>query len=391
MDHGRSISSPPRLAASLFLSFFTAQAAFIVLAPALPQIGAEFGVSVAYAGQLRTAAAIAGLVAAVALALLGRRGAGRILRGGLVLLAAGAAVSAAAPTFALLAAGQLVLGAGAAAVLAGGLAAASEWPEPSRRKDVLAWTIVGQPAAWVVALPVVGLLADVNWRWAWLVVPVPALAALTTLPRRQDGRAAAGGTGRLWKDARVRSWAFGEVMAYAGWGGTLVYAGALISESYGIGAPAVALLLALAATLYFPGTFTARRRLDGDLSQLLALLALALALGTAIFGTVRVSPAVSTVVFALLVLLAGARGIAGGAFGLDAAPGDKVAIGSIRSGATQLGYLIGAAAGGAALEAGGYAAVGLTLAGLFSLAAAPHLATMWQRRAVAVVPCGSGS
>jgi predicted MFS family arabinose efflux permease len=181
---------------------------------------------------------------------------------------------------------------------------------------------------------------------------------------------------RAWRDARVRGWAFGEAMAYAGWGGTLVYAGALIGETYGLRADVVALLLAGAAVAYFPGTFAARRRLDGDLRPLLALLALALAAGSILFGLVRVSPAVSTGIFALLVLFAGARGIAGGAFGLNAAPEDKVTIGSIRSGATQLGYLTGAAAGGVALQAGGYSAVGLTLGAFFAAAALPHLASL---------------
>jgi predicted MFS family arabinose efflux permease len=292
------------------------------------------------------------------------------------MLAGGALACAAAPSFALLAAAQVILGVGSAAVLTAGLAAAADWSEPGRRADVLAWTIVGQPAAWVAALPVIGRLSDLGWRWSWFVVPAAAISALAIVPARGRDASAAGVSGprrSAWEKPEVRRWAFGELMAYAGWGGTLVYAGALLAESYDLGANTVALLLAAATTTYFPGAFIVRRRLDGDLQRLLPALALALAAGALAFGTIRTGPATSTLLFAVLVLIAGGRGIAGGAFGLNAAPAEKVSIGSIRSGSVQLGYLVGAAGGGLALHLGGYPAVGMVLAGFFAAAAAPYL------------------
>jgi DHA1 family inner membrane transport protein len=389
LAHSVDVMDHRRLAGSLFLSFFTVQASFVVLSPTLTQVADDFDVSVGTTGQLRSVAAIAGLAAAPLIPLLGKRlGIARTLRGGLLLLAAGALLSAVAPALAMLAAAQVVIGFGSTAVLAAGLAAAAEWSEPDRRADVLAWAIIGQPAAWVAALPVIGRLADIGWRWTWLVVPVIAAVALAGLPRVRVARTAAApatSPGGAWKIPGIRGWAMGEVMAYAGWGGTLTYAGALLSESYDIGAGSVAILLAGGAITYFPGAFAARRRLDGDLRVMLAGLALVLAVGDAIFGAVRVSPALSTVIFAALVLLAGARGIASGAFGLEAAPSHRVAVGSIRSGAGQLGYLAGAAAGGLALEVGGYAAVGGVLAGFFILAALPHLASCLVRKEIALL------
>jgi DHA1 family inner membrane transport protein len=371
-------ASTRRLAAGLFLTFFTAQSAFVVLAPTLTQVAHQFGVSVARAGQLRTVAAIAGFLAAAAIAVVARRvGVARLLRAGLVVLAAGAIASAAAPSFALLAMAQIVIGVGAAAVLTAGLAAAADWSDPSHRADVLAWTIVGQPAAWVAALPLIGRLSDLGWRWAWLVVPLAATSAFVVVPvKRRADAAAAGAAPRrgIWRNPDVRRWAFGELMAYGGWGGTLVYAGALLAQSYHLGPDTVALLLAAAATTYFAGTFAVRRRLDGNLQLLLPMLSLALAAGVLAFGTIRTGPATSTALFAVLVLLAGARGIAGGAFGLSAAPAERVSIGSIRSGATQLGYLVGASGGGVALQLGGYSAVGGVLALFFVAAAVPYLA-----------------
>ena len=72
---------------------------------------------------------------------------------GLALIAAGAAASAAAPSSLMLAAAQPAVGAGIATVLAGGWSAAAAWVPPAGRARLLGWTIVGQPAAWVVGMP----------------------------------------------------------------------------------------------------------------------------------------------------------------------------------------------------------------------------------------------
>ena len=70
------------------------------------------------------------------------------------------------------------------------------------------------------------------------------------------------------------------------------------------------------------------------------------------------------------------------------APDDRVAISAIRAAMTQLGYFSGAALGGAALAAGGYAALTHVLAGAFVLAVIPHitLVTVAHRRRAAPVP-----
>src|SRR3954453_23252408 len=117
MDHARSTSPrperTPRLPAALFLSFLTVQSAFIVLAPTLPDVAREYGVSTGTAGQLRTVAAVAGVAPALTLGPLGRVvSIRRLVVTGLGALATGSIASALAPTFALLAVGQVILGAG---------------------------------------------------------------------------------------------------------------------------------------------------------------------------------------------------------------------------------------------------------------------------------------
>jgi DHA1 family inner membrane transport protein len=373
-----------RPAPILFVSMFAAQAGMLVLAPILPEVSREFGVATATAGQLRLASGIAGGVTAVALWLLaGRLDLRRLLSLGLGLLAIGSLGSGLAPSFGVLAAAQLAIGCGLAMVSAAAVAAAAEWAAPGRRSSVLSWTLVGQPAAWVVGMPVAGAVAGIDWRLAWLVVPLaPSLLGLAAVRRRPSAPtapASASGAPRILRDPAVAGWALGELFSFAGWGGTLVYCGALFQESYGISTAAVGLLLALGAVAYFPGSFLARRWIEHGPRAVLIVLALSLAAGVTAFGAIRPGAAFSAVLFGALVFLAGGRTLAGSTIGLRASE-HKVAVTSIRAAATQFGYLLGAAAGGAALALGAYPAVGAVLGGLFVLSVLPHLAISLRAR-----------
>jgi DHA1 family inner membrane transport protein len=247
---------------------------------------------------------------------------------------------------------------------------------------VLSWALLGQPAAWVVGMPLIGVISQLDWRFAWLAVPfgasLVALPAVALQPRRaarlQGAREATQAvTEPVWRRPAVARWAIGELMAYSGWGATLVYAGALFIESYGLSAAQAGILLGAAALGYFPGTLLSRRHAERHARTLLVVLGLTAAAGTALFGLVRPSPATSLVLFAACMAAIGGRTIAGSSFGLDAAPDQRVAVMSLRAAAIQFGYLLGAASGGAALAAGGYGLLGATIGVLFLLGVAPHL------------------
>jgi predicted MFS family arabinose efflux permease len=69
------------------------------------------------------------------------------------------------------------------------------------------------------------------------------------------------------------------------------------------------------------------------------------------------------------------------ALGMDTAPEDRVAVMSMRAAANQLGYLLGAAAGGLALALGGFLALAFALAGMFLTAAVIHFPAVVRRPA----------
>jgi MFS transporter, DHA1 family, inner membrane transport protein len=372
-----------RPAPVLFATMFASQSSFLVLTAILPDLAGDFGVSTATAGQARTLAAVTGGVTALTLGRLGRRlGVRELLLLGLSLVVVVPLASALAPNLAAFACAQAAIGAAAAILLSAGVAAAGEWAEEGRRARVLSWALLGQPAAWVAGMPLIGVISQLDWRYAWLAVPLAAslvaLPAVARLRGRADhlpraARTTSAGTKPVWRRPPVARWAIGELMAYSGWGATLVYAGALFIQSYGLSTAQAGVLLGAAALGYFPGTLLARRHAEHHARTVLVVLGLTAAAGTALLGLVRPSPAVTLVLFAACMAAIGGRTIAGSGFGLDAAPDQRVAVMSLRAAAVQFGYLLGAASGGAALAAGGFGVLGATLGVLFLLGVAPHL------------------
>jgi predicted MFS family arabinose efflux permease len=366
-----------RVGTTLLLCLGASQAALLVLAPVLPSVAADLDVSTATAGQLRTVSGLSAGATALAAGLAASRvGLRELLGAGLGLLAVGAAASAASPDFLVLALAQLLVGGGIGLAYSAGVAAVAEWSGPEDRSRVLALALLGPPFAWIVGMPLAGLVGDVSWRLAWVAVPLAsALAALATLSRRASSPPAAARADlrAVLSYPGVLRWSLGELLAYSAWAGALVFMGALFVESYGLSVAATGFVLGGGAVVYVPGNLLFRRWVDEHARTLLVALALGAAATVAVLGAFRRDAWTSFALFAALAFLAGGRTLAGSARGLDLAPELRLGVTGVRTAALQLGYFVGAAAGGAALAAGGYDALGLVFAGLFVGATVPHL------------------
>ena len=77
-------------------------------------------------------------------------------------------------------------------------------------------------------------------------------------------------------------------------------------------------------------------------------------------------------VLAAMAFVNGWRSMVASALGMDTAPQDRVAVMSMRAAANQFGYLLGAAVGGLALAAAGFAGFGIALSCLFAAAVLVH-------------------
>lgn len=358
----------------MFLSLFASQAGAIALSPVLPEVSRDLGVSTAVAGQLRTIAGlVAGLTALAMGRLSGRVGLGRQLLAGSILLALGSLLSAAAQGIGLLALAQAPVGAGIGMLTTAATLAPAEWVPPRQRPAVLSRALTGQPWAWIVGMPMLGLAGEASWRVAWLVFPLAAalLAAAAVAGRRAAPPVQA-------PPVRLREalaapqagrWLAAEVLANTAWAGTLVYAGALLVESYGTSAAATGVLLAIGAGASVLGNVALRHLVGGEPRRWLVNLALTLAVVTAAFDAFRPSLVVSAALFAVAAFAAGGRTMLSGAFGLSLPPAVRPAAVSMRAASLQFGYFTGSLSAGAAFALGGDVACGATAGALFAASA----------------------
>lgn len=362
----------------LFLALFASQAGVLVLSPILSDVAADFGVSIAEAGQLRILAApLAALVAVAAGRSLARFSPRALLATGSVLLAVGSVASALAPTFALLALAQVPVWAGVAILVAAGVAATAAWSEPGRRTRVVAHALAGPPAAWIVGMPMIGLVSEVHWRLAFLALPLPAalLAGLAVLGRPADvpiagvQRSLAGLLGR----AGARRWAAGELLASSAWGGTLVFSGALFTEVHGTSPTATGIALAFVAAAYLAGNQWASRSDPAQARRKLLEGSVAAGIGVALTWSIAPSVAVTFALFGAAAFVAATRTVAGTVYGFTVAGDLGREVGAIRAATQQLGYLIGALVGGVALAVGGFEALAVAFGGLFLASTLPYV------------------
>lgn len=359
-----------RVSAVLFLCLFAGQAGAIALSPVLAEVARDLDVSTATAGQLRT---VAGLVAGVTALVLGRLGAryalSRQLLVGALLLALGSLGSAAAPSIGLLAAAQAPVGAGIAILTTAGTLAAAEWVPAERRAATLSWALIGQPAAWIVGMPLLGAVGEQSWRYTWLVLPLAtALLAAAAVAGHGDSSkvsAAPPPVRAALESPGVGRWLAAEMLANTAWAGTLVYAGVLFVESYRVSSAATGGALAVGAVAYVLGNLAVRRLLGREPMRLLVLLSAVLALATALFGAFRPSFPASLAFFSVAAFAAGGRTLTSSTFGLSIAAEFRQAAMAMRAATMQFGYFTGSFAAGVALGIGGYPALGATIGALF--------------------------
>jgi DHA1 family inner membrane transport protein len=368
---------PRAVGVTLMTALAASQAALVVLNPLLPDVARELDVSVASAGQLRTVSGFAAGVAALSVGLLATRfGLRELMLGAVATLACGSVVSALAPDLAVLIAAQTVAGLGIGVSYSAAVAATAEWSTAANRSRVLALTLLGPPLAWIVGMPLVGVVGEISWRLAWIVVPVSmavvAIGLLLSRSMTPPARERAG-LRLVLSQPGVKRWSIGELFAFSGWAGALVYVGALLVESYDLSIAATGLALGFGALVYVPGNFLFRRWVDAHGRALLVALALSAAVTVALLGALRPSLWVSLVLFSLLCFIAGGRTLAGSARGLGLAQELRLGVTGVRTAAIQSGYFVGAAVGGIALATGGYGLLGAAFAGLFVAAAIPHL------------------
>jgi DHA1 family inner membrane transport protein len=362
----------------LFLALFASQAGVLILAPILGDVAAEFDVSIAQAGQLRILAApLAAVVAVAAGRSLVRLSPRALLGVGSALLALGSIASAAAPTFALLAAAQVPAWAGVATLIAAGVAATAAWSEPESRTRVVAHALAGAPTAWIVGMPLIGAVAEVNWRLAFIAFPLPAaLLAGAAAVRRPPDRPLTGARvslAGLLARIEARRWALSELLANSAWAGTLVFSGALFTERFGMSTGATGLALAGVAAAFLVGNQVAGRADPQRAGRAMLEGSVGAAVLVALTWALAPSVAATLLLFAAAAFAAATRTVGATVYGFQVSGDLGREVGSVRAVANQLGYLIGSLLGGLALAIGGFSALAVVFGGLFVASTLPFV------------------
>jgi predicted MFS family arabinose efflux permease len=373
-SRARAAASPSVV---LFLALFASQAGVLVLSPILGEIADEFGVSIAEAGQLRILAAPLAAVVAVAAGRALRRFSPRaLLVAGSALLAVGSVASAAAPSFRLLALAQIPMWAGISTLLAAGVAATAAWSEPERRSRVVARAMAGAPSAWIIGMPLIGLVSSTDWRLAFLALPLPAalLAGAAAAMRSADVPLAAADTSlvRFFRRIRTRRWALGELAANTAWAGTLVFSGALFTEHYDASPRTTGIALALIAAVFLAGNQWAGRAASDRSRRVMLAGSLAASALDAATWVITPDISVTLVLFSVTAFVVAARMVAGTVYGFAVAGDRSREVGVTRAVSTQIGYLTGSLIGGLAIAAGGFALLGVAVGILFVAATVPY-------------------
>lgn len=342
----------------------------MVLAPLVVAIGRDLDASLSAVGLARSVLAATAVAVSLAIGpLIDRIGGRPLIVAGAGLALIGCGLSAAAPSMPFFYAAQIVVGGGVACLLSAGFAGVAAYFRDDQAAWALGWVVGAQAIAWVVGNPVIGLLADHgSWRLAYLVpaaMATLALAAGLTAPRVRPaaGTGLAGqGLRAVLRDRSARRWVLAELVAYSAWTAEITYVGAFYIHTYGASESAVGFLLSV-GSLVFVVTSVNVVHLNERIPRRPLMLISALLMGLLLIPVLNLTPSVwfTLALFCLFAFFAAVRSTAASGLGLAQLPEQAGSMMAARTASAQLGYMIGAAAGGGVLALADFGTLGFVL------------------------------
>jgi len=382
------VSSSRRLLLPLVLATMATQASIVILSPIIIEVGGELEASISAVGQGRSIMAATAVLAALAIGqAIDRIGVRPLLIAGGALGAAGAVATGAAPSLLVFHLAHALVGLAVACLLSAGFAGVAAFFDERRAGSAMGYVVAAQSVAWIVGVPVIGVLTDaVSWRAAYAVPAAACLAALAAaallVPREPraaepSGGAEPSGAGEragiltVLRHGSARRWALAELVAYSAWTAELTYAGAFYVQSYGVEETAVGFLLAIGSVAFMLASL-GTDRLTRRFGRRRPIVIASLAMGTLLVPVLNLAPAVwfTLALFCAMAVFAGLRSAGSSALGLDqlrALPGSMMAA---RTASAQLGYMLGAVVGGVVLALADFGALGFVLFAAMAAAAA---------------------
>ena len=351
------------LTLALAIGAFSTALNAVVLGPTLKDISTYFNVSDARAGQLGTIhSVIAAMVGILAAPLLDRYGPKRVLRFECVMLLAGTAISALAPSFALLFVGRAVAGIGGAIIAATCFVCVSQiFTDPVERNRKVGVVTSASSVAGVIGVPLLVIIGQhASWRWSIGSLAIPLLVvviATWSLPSaendgpRQSLRDEYVDRFRTVGQSRATVLLLGSfAAAFVVWGGVLIYIGAYFETVFDANPGSVSLMFFAIGVASILASNVAPRVLERFPMRICySVFALFTSANLLAAGTIYITLR-SMMLFAVLVSL----GIVGVLLTtifllLDSLPSATGTVMSLQSAMSEVGFAAGAAIGGLAL------------------------------------------
>lgn len=367
----------------LVLATTATQAAIVVLAPLLVEIGHSLGASVSAVGVARSVLAGTAFAGSLAIGpLIDRIGVQPLIVRGAALALTGVAATAASPTLAIFYAAHVITGLGVACLLSAGFAGVATYFSGREMAWAIGYVVGAQSLSWIVGNPIVGALAHLgSWRLSYLVPASICLAALLAGLALRPALAAAApaepaeavpppaqpdsigeGLRAVFEDRSARRWTISELVAYSAWSAELTYTAVYYIRNYDTGLQTIGFLLA-GGSAVFMVTSLNTVRLTSRVPRKPLLVGCAVAMGAGLVPMLNWAPSVGGTfgLFCVIAVFAGIRLAGSSALGLDQLPERPGAMMGARTAAAQLGYMVGAAGGGLVLALWGFGTLGFVL------------------------------
>ncbi|ETK33702.1 MFS transporter [Microbispora sp. ATCC PTA-5024] len=361
----------------------------------LPQVAAEFGVSVPTAGLLVTGYALGVVVGALPMTVLGTRlSRKRMLMLLMALFVAGNLVSATAPAFEVMLAGRVIASLAHGAFFGIGSVVAAELVAPEKKAGAIATMFTGLTVANVVGVPLGTLVGQTaGWRVTFAIVAALGVAGLAgiallvpELPRPEGVRLRH--ELAAFRNAQVLLAMAMTVLGFGGVFAAVTYIAPMATGVTGFAESSVTWLLVLFGLGMVAGNLIGGRLADRALMPMLFASLGALALVLAAFTVTAHGKAAAAVTVALIGALGFATVPPLQKRVLDQAQGAPTLASAVNIGAFNLGNALSAWLGGLVIAAGfGYTApnwVGAALAASALLLAV--LSAALERRPAASAP-----
>ena len=351
------------------LATIATQASIVVLAPLMVEIGRDFDAGIGAVGIARSALAATAVAVSLAIGpLIDRVGAAADHRGRPV-GDGGCRTHGGVAHLIPFYAAHVVTGAGVACLLSAGFAGVAAYFGDEHAAWAVGWVVGAQSLAWIVGNPVIGLLADSgSWRLAYLVpatISGLALVAGLLAPRGRPDQPVGGigeGLAAVFRDQSARRWSLAELVAYSAWTAEITYAAAFYIESYGVSVFEVGVLMSVGSVVFLLVSTNTVRLTDRHPRKPVIVVS-ALLMGLTLVPVLNLTPSVwfTLGLFGAMAGFAALRATAASALGLAQLPDRPGAMMGARTASSQLGYMIGAAGGGAVLSLAGFGALGFVL------------------------------